>query len=54
MIHYETTADVFISRDCFPWLSPYILSEDSYLRPYVVELPLEVAKRITFEGQSPT
>jgi hypothetical protein len=54
MIHYETIADVLFLMTIFPWLSPYILSEDSYLRPYVVELPLEVAKRITFEGQSPT
>jgi hypothetical protein len=32
-----------------PWLSPYILSEDPYLETKAVELPFEVAKRITFE-----
>jgi hypothetical protein len=33
----------------FPWVSPHILSEDPYIRPFVVELRPEVAKRITFE-----
>jgi hypothetical protein len=35
----------------FPWLSPHILLEDLYIRPKVVELPFEVAKRITLEEQ---
>ena len=29
-------------------ISPYLI-EDPYIRPKVVELPFEVAKRITFE-----
>jgi hypothetical protein len=34
-------------------ISLYLI-EDSYLGPCVVDLPPEVAKRITFEEQSPT
>jgi hypothetical protein len=30
-------------------LSSHILSKDPYIGPKVVELPLEVAKRIAFE-----
>jgi hypothetical protein len=30
------------------------LAEDPYIGPTVVELPSEVAKRITFEEQPPT
>jgi DNA-directed RNA polymerase-5 subunit 1 len=32
-------------------LSSHILSKDPYIGPKVVELPPEVAKRITFEEQ---
>jgi hypothetical protein len=31
MIHYEMTVDVLFLVTLFPWLSPYILSGDSYL-----------------------
>jgi hypothetical protein len=31
MIHYETTVDVLFLVTLFLWLSPYILSGDSYL-----------------------
>jgi hypothetical protein len=31
MIHYEMTTDVLFLVTLFPWLSPYILSGDSYL-----------------------
>jgi hypothetical protein len=31
MIHYEMTTDVLFLMTLFPWLSPYILSRDSYL-----------------------
>jgi hypothetical protein len=54
MIYYEITTNVLFLVALFPWLSPYILSEDSYLGPYAVDLPPEVAKRITFQEQSPT
>jgi hypothetical protein len=54
MIHYGTTTDVLFLVTLFSWLSPYILSEDSYIGPYVVELPPKVDKRITFGEQSST
>jgi hypothetical protein len=31
MIHYEMTTGALFVVTLFPWLSPYILSEDSYL-----------------------
>jgi hypothetical protein len=37
-----------------PWLSSHILSEDPYIKPVVVELSHEVAKRMTFEEHPPT
>jgi hypothetical protein len=40
----ENESRCVISRDRFPWLSPYILSEDSYLRPYVVDIPLKLLR----------
>jgi hypothetical protein len=49
MIHYKMTTDVLFLVILFPWLSPYVKSEHSYLWPIVVELPPEVAKRTTFE-----
>jgi hypothetical protein len=48
MIHYQTTDEVLFSR-VPSWLSLHIVSYDPYLRPKVVELPPEVAKRITIK-----
>jgi hypothetical protein len=31
MIHYEMTTNVLFLVILFPWLSPYVLSEHSYL-----------------------
>jgi DNA-directed RNA polymerase-5 subunit 1 len=42
---------MWFSRDLLTWLSSHILSKDSYIGPKVVELPPEVAKRITFKEQ---
>jgi hypothetical protein len=53
MIHCRTTS-MWYFLVILPWLSSHILSEDPYIGPVVVELPPEVAKRMTFEEQSPT
>jgi hypothetical protein len=44
----QDNTDVLFSCELFLGYLP-ILSEDPYTRPVVVELPPEVAKRITFE-----
>ena len=46
----QNYADVLFSHELLV-ISPYILSEDLYVKPDAIGLPSEVVQRITFEEQ---
>ena len=48
MIHCKTKPMCYFHMSSSLVISPYLI-EDPYIRPKVVELPVEVTKRITFE-----
>ena len=48
MIHCRTTPMCYFHMSSSLVISPYLI-EDPYIRLKVVELPVEVTKRITFE-----
>jgi len=48
MIHYRTAPMCYFQVSSSLVISPYLI-EDPYIRPKVVELPVEVTKRIAFE-----
>ena len=48
MIHCRTAPMCYFHVSSSLVISPYLI-EDPYIRPKVVELPVEVTKRITFE-----